>query len=172
VRKSTKAKVVDLLQQSHLEKDDRLLKDRASSSGKGSGKVGRSQAWDVANGREDAMIAAIDLRRDIEKVAKIFERIDEGKIDVQGLFSGATPIIAKKLIYMALAGESEKNRLDASKHLLALAGHNPAQKHEISRIDPSTPKEALLAMIAGQAQELQDEGIDVVDDRGSGDEEA
>lgn len=124
-----------------------------------------NRAADYAN-YEDALVNAIDMKRDIELVAKIFKKIDDGTIDVTGLFHGTSPVVAKKLLYIALNGESEKNRLDALKHLLALAGHSPAQKHEISRVDPSTPKEALLSLIAGQMRELKDEGIEVEDDRG------
>jgi hypothetical protein len=51
------------------------------------------------------------------------------------------------------------------KTMLALAGHTATQKHEITgRVDPATPKAALMAMIRGSAKDLAAEGIEIVDD--------
>jgi hypothetical protein len=69
------------------------------------------------------------------------------------------------LMKLAFSEGSDKVKADVLKHLLALAGHSPAQKHQIERVDVNTPKEALLAMINGASADLQKEGIELDDDR-------
>lgn len=124
----------------------------------------RTAAHDRANIREDSLIEAIDMRKDIEMVARIFEKLDNGNVDLSGLFQGVSGPIAKKLIYIAIAGESEKNKLDAQKHLLALAGHSPVAKHAVATIDPNAPREQLISMLLGTKDALAKEGVELVDD--------
>lgn len=110
------------------------------------------------------MVRAIDSKRRLEKLAELLYKLDEGLIDVGGFASGVSKETIKNLLEIALEGESEKNRLDATKHLLGLAGHTVAQKHEVSRVDPNTPKESLIAMIKGSDKDLAKAGIEIVDD--------
>jgi hypothetical protein len=121
---------------------------------------------------EHRLAASLDIKLNVEKLIPILERLDCGKIDVRGLFDAVSNEAALSLLKIALDGDNEKNKLDATKHLLALAGHNPAQKHEISRLDPNTPKEALLAMISGSKKDLEKAGIELVDDRDDAEDES
>lgn len=131
---------------------------------KAGGKHQRSFRHSLAHDREDAMIDAIDMRRNMEKLVPLLDKFGEGKIDVQGFLNGVSGHMTREMLTIAMSGDSEKNRLDALKHLLGIAGHSPTQKHEIGRIDPSTPKEALLAIIRGSKRDLEDEGIEVTGD--------
>jgi hypothetical protein len=119
------------------------------------------------NNAEQRMIRALDMKMHADKLVGILEKLDSGKLDVHGLFEGVSNQAAINLLSIAIGGDNERNRLDATKHLLALAGHNPAQKHQIERVDPNTPKEALLSMIAGSKKDLDRSGIEIVDDRDS-----
>lgn len=151
------------LQRAELEPGEKLYgknyehRDRTAGSRK-------SSAHDRSNSREDSLIEAIDMRKDIEIVARIFEKLDKGNVDLGGLFQGVSGPIAKKLIYIAIAGESEKNQLDAQKHLLALAGHSPIAKHAVATVDPNAPREALISMLLGTKDVLSKEGVEIVDD--------
>lgn len=124
----------------------------------------RQTAYDSSVARENAMIDMIDFKRDMDKLLNIFQKIDEGKLDVQGMFHGLSPIVAKKLIKIAILGESEKNQLDAAKHLLGLAGHSVVAKHALATVDVTQPKEALIAMILGGKEALAKSDIEVIDD--------
>lgn len=117
------------------------------------------------NNAEHRMARALDIKLHAEKIAGILEKLESGKLDAQGLFEGVSNQVAVNLLQIAVSGDNEKNRLDATKHLLALAGHNPAQKHQFERIDPNTPKEALISMIAGSKKDLSQSGIEIIDDR-------
>jgi hypothetical protein len=113
---------------------------------------------------EDDMIAAIDFRKDVVKLKPILEKLVEDKFDPTSFFSAVSKFAAAELASVAFTGEKEKNRLDALKHLLALGGHTATQKHEISRIDPNTEKEALMSIVRGAQKDLLAEGIEIVDD--------
>lgn len=123
------------------------------------------QCREIGNYQEYEMVKMLDLQKEYHKILPILKRLDSGHLDVSGLFGEVSNSAALQLLNIALNGESEKNRLDAVKHLLALGGHSPAQKHEISRVDPNTPKEAILSLIAGMKGDLEREGLEVVDDR-------
>ncbi len=113
---------------------------------------------------EDDMIAAVDFRKEMGTMRTILAKLVEDKYDPTSFFQGISKYAAAELASVAFTGEKEKNRLDALKHLLSLGGHTATQKHEISRMDPATPKEALLAHIMGGRKDLAEEGIEIVDD--------
>jgi hypothetical protein len=113
---------------------------------------------------EDDMIAAIDFRKDIAKMRPLLEKLVSDKFDPTSFFSSVSKFAAAELASVAFTGEKEKNRLDALKHLLALGGHTATQKHEISRVDPNTEKEALMSIVRGAQKDLLAEGIEIVDD--------
>lgn len=113
---------------------------------------------------EDNMIEAIDFRRGLERLQPILEKLVEDKFDPTSFFGAVSKFAAAELASVAFTGEKEKNRLDALKHLLALGGHTATQKHEISRVDPNTEKEALISIVRGARKDLLAEGIEIVDD--------
>jgi len=124
----------------------------------------RGNRYAAMHDKEDSMIDAIDMRRNMEKLIPLLDKFGQGKLDVRGFLGGVEGHLLRELLLIAFSGDSEKNKLDALKHLLGIAGHSPTQKHEIGRLDPQTPKEALLAMIRGSKRDLEDEGIRVVED--------
>lgn len=116
------------------------------------------------HGRELSLLDAIDTYRAIQKAVPNLAKFLEGKIPADIAFSSIAPASLMKLVEIMGAGESEKNQLDAAKHLLSLAGHTPTQKHEIGRIDASTPKEALVSLIMGNKKNLDAAGIEIMED--------
>jgi hypothetical protein len=117
------------------------------------------------NHKEDSMLDAIDLRRDLAKLVPIFEKLDTGAYDIGQALSSLSGPALKQLTMLAFAGESEKTVLEATKHVLGLAGFTPVQKHAVASFDANTSKEQLLSIIAGSKKDLEDEGIEIVDDR-------
>lgn len=117
-----------------------------------------------ARTKEEWLVEAMDNKGKLLKLADIFEKLSQNKIDIVTAFGSVSPAMFLEMTQIAVSGESEKNRLDAAKHLLALAGHTPTQRHEIGRLDPNTPKEALISLIAGAKKDLGDVGIEIVDD--------
>lgn len=117
------------------------------------------------NYKEDAMLDALDMKRSLEKLVPIFEKLDKGHYDIGQALSGLTGPALKELTQLAFAGESEKVKLDAVKHILGLGGHVPVQKHVVGTVDASQSREALKAIIAGAQSDLLEEGIELVDDR-------
>ena len=98
-------------------------------------------------------------------MAPHIEALNKGEIDVKQFISLANPAAAVQLAKLAFGAESEKTMLDALKHMLGIDGHVPTQKHEIGRLDPETPKSAILSQISGMKKELELAGIEIVDDR-------
>jgi hypothetical protein len=125
----------------------------------------KEKLHDLKHQAEDQMIDLIDLKRELRYLAPIYEKLSKGQIDVQGAINKSSKIAWAKVMQLLLFSNSEKVQADVAKHMLALAGHSPTQKIELGRIDPETPKQALIAEITGATKELKDEGIEVVDDR-------
>lgn len=125
----------------------------------------KNNSHDSKNSREDALIDAIDLKRQIERLVPIFEKIDKGLLDVPGAASELSPALLKKVLQIALQGESEKNTLEAAKYVMALGGHSPVAKHAIAAVDASQPTEALIARVIGAKDILSKAGVVVVDDK-------
>lgn len=123
-----------------------------------------AQVWEKKNEIEDSLIDAIDIRKDIQEVAALLRDVSDKKMSLSTAFKSASPSMAKQLIKLAFGAVNEKNKLEAVKTLLALGGHQPTQKHEISRIDPDAPREAIMSMIRGSQKALADAGIEIVDD--------
>lgn len=118
------------------------------------------------NHREDALINAIDMKANITKVASMFERIGNGKLDMNGAITEMSMDALKELSkFMYSENVTEKTKLDAVKYLLGIAGYVPVQKHAVASVDASTSKEQLLSIIAGSSRTLDNEGIEIIDDR-------
>lgn len=155
-----------------MKDEDQLLKNYLLDRKPGRGKVVEHRARTnsnknrtIENYTEISLIQMIDMKRKFDQIGPILDKLNKGQLDVSGMFGAVSSKAAVELLRIALAGETEKNRLDAVKHLLALGGYSPAQKHEIARVDPSTPKEAILSLLAGMKGELEPEGLDIIDDR-------
>lgn len=118
----------------------------------------------MADKQENKMASLLDTLSAIKKAVPKLSAYLEGKVPADVAFSSIAPASLFKLVEIMGSGESEKNQLDAAKHLLALAGHTPTQKHEIGRMDASTPKEALVSLIMGNKKALSESGIEVEDD--------
>lgn len=109
----------------------------------------------------------MELVDNVSALRKAVPKLDaylEGKIPADVAFAALGPAAIQTLTKIMAYGESEKNQMDAAKHILALAGFTPSQKHEISRVDANTPKEALVSLIMGNKKGLEAAGIEVVDD--------
>jgi hypothetical protein len=101
------------------------------------------------NHKEDAIIGAIDMKKTLSKHADWVEKLRAGQIDVSQFLSALSPDVAIELVDIALAGESEKNRLAAMQDILDRAGHGKINKHAIASVDPNQPKEQLISLIMG-----------------------
>lgn len=117
------------------------------------------------NYSEDSMADYLDNKRAYEKMAPFIEELMDGRMGVKDFITKMNPAAAVNLAKMALGSESEKIMLDAIKHMLGIDGHVPTQKHEIGRLDPETPKNAILSQISGMTKELAEAGIEIIDDR-------
>lgn len=114
---------------------------------------------------EDDVIAAIDDLNALRRLAPTILKLTTKKISLEQAIRDTSSDSFIMLLKLAFSEGSDKVKADVLKHLLALAGHSPAQKHQIERLDSNTPKEALLAMISGATSELAKEGIEIDDDR-------
>lgn len=117
-----------------------------------------------AHSMESRLCEMVDTLTALRKAMPRLQDYVDGKISADIAFSHIAPASLIKLVKIMSEGESEKNQLDAAKHLLALAGHIPAQRHEVSRVDVSTPKEALVSLILSNRKNLEAHDIEVVDD--------
>lgn len=114
---------------------------------------------------EDKMIAMIDYKDEVEKLAPLLTKLQDDKLDPQSFLEASMKYALKQLVSIGLTGEKEKNRLDAVKHWLGVAGMSPTQKHEVSRgVDVNTEKEAMASIIRGAAKDLKKHGIEIIDD--------
>ena len=123
-----------------------------------------NRSWDAKHNVEDAMIAALDLKADVELVADAIRKLRRQKLTPEGVARALAGTSIVELTRIMMRGESDKTRLDATKHMLALGGLSPTQKHEISRADPEMPKQQLIAQIMGARKDLKAAGIEVMDD--------
>jgi len=117
-----------------------------------------------SNYKEDAMLDALDLKRQLEKLVPIFEKLDRGHFDISQALTAISGPALKQLVEIGFAGDSDKVKLDAVKHLLGLGGHTVVQKHALATVDASQSKEAFIAMISGASKDLEAVGIEFVDD--------
>lgn len=112
-------------------------------------------------------VRLVELVDNVKALRKFVPKLDEylaGKIPADVAFASLGPAALQTLARIMAYGESEKNQMDAAKHLLGLAGYTPSQKHEISRVDANTPKEALVSLILGNKKTLEASGIEIVED--------
>lgn len=119
------------------------------------------------NHREAQLADALDMKRNLDKIIKIFDKLDKGKIDTQGAIQEISLDAIRQLTYFLYNDRSsEKTKLDAAKYIMGVAGMVPVQKHAVASVDASASKEQLLSLIAGNSGVLKEEGIEIVDDRG------
>jgi hypothetical protein len=112
------------------------------------------------NGREDMMLSWIDQKRDVEKLIKLVESLQSGKQDVMGALQDLAPEMLIELASIATdPKEASKIRLAAVTDWLDRAGFGKVNKHAIGPIDANTPRQAIMALIAGKSKE-----IEIVDD--------
>lgn len=123
-----------------------------------------------AGQKEDELINALDDLEAIKRLAPTILKLTKKKITLEQAIRETSSDAFMMLMKLGFSEGSDKVKADVLKHLLALAGFSPAQKHQIERLDSNTPKEALIAMISGAAGELEKEGIEVDDDRDEKDE--
>lgn len=124
-----------------------------------------------AGEKEDQLINALDDLEAIKRLAPTVMKLTKRKITLEQAIRETSPDAFMMLLKLGFSEGSDKVKADVLKHMLALAGFSPAQKHQIERVDPNTPKEALLAMITGASSDLAKEGIMVEDDRDDDDDD-
>jgi len=108
--------------------------------------------------QEQMMVEAIDDLRALKRLGPIALKLQSKKMTLEQAIRESTNdsfLLLMKLAYSEAT--SDKVKADVLKHMLALAGHNPSQKHQIERIDPDTSREALLAMINGAEDVIEKE---------------
>lgn len=114
---------------------------------------------------EDKMISMLDQKNALLKLAPILKRLDKGTLDVQGAVEELAPrVLMEQMKILYSDHTTDKVKLDAIKHLLGVAGFAPSQKHEIGRLDPSTPRSSILSILEGAGKDLSAAGIEIVDD--------
>lgn len=114
---------------------------------------------------EDRMLSMLDQKNALLKLAPILKRLDKGTLDVQGAIDELAPnILIEQMKILYSTDTADKVKLDAIKHLLGVAGYSPSQKHEISRVDPSTPRESILSILRGSTKDWAQADIEIVDD--------
>lgn len=116
------------------------------------------------NSKEDAIIGAIDLKRNIERYTKAVEDLRSGKKDVPQVIGEFSPDALFTLVEILSQG-SEKAKLAAAQDLLDRAGYSKVQKHALATVDANQSKEALLSLLMGANKDLAAEGIEIEDDR-------
>jgi hypothetical protein len=137
-----------------MNQDQRIIPKRRSS-------IGSFRA----DAKEDELINALDDLAAIKRLAPTILKLTKKKITLEQAIRETSSDAFMMLMKLGFSEGSDKVKADVLKHLLALAGHSPAQKHQIERVDSNTPKEALLAMITGASSDLEKEGIEIEDDR-------
>lgn len=117
--------------------------------------------------KEEELVSAIDDLRALRSLAPMAIKLLAGKLSVAQALNKVGPESLVTLMKLAFSeSTSEKVRADVLKHMLALNGHSPTQKHQIERlVDENTSKEALLAIISGAAKDLKSSGLELIDDR-------
>ena len=114
------------------------------------------------NNKEDMMLELIDQKRNLEKIVKMVETLENGKQDVMGALQDMSPQMLIELASMAFnQKESSKVRLEAVKDWLDRAGFGKVNKHAIAPVDASTPRDAILALITGKSKGAD---VEIVDD--------
>ncbi len=113
---------------------------------------------------EHRLVELVDTVSALRKAVPKLQDYLDGKVTAETAFSALGPAALYELARVMAHGESEKNKMDAAKHILGLAGFTPSQKHEISRVDANTPKEALVSLIMGNKKALDAAGIEVIED--------
>ncbi len=122
-------------------------------------------SWIDAKHQEEKMIEAIDDLRAMKRLAPTVMKLLKKKIPLDQAIKETSSETFLMLMKMAFTEGNPKVKSNVLMHMLSLAGYSATQKHQIERIDPDSPREALLSMIAGAKDDLSKEGIEVVDNR-------
>ena len=117
----------------------------------------------VGTSEELGVIWGIENKDAINLTLESIKRLAKTK-DVQGFLEDCAPKMALELVNLALTGENEKIKLEAIKDMLDRAGHGKITKTANINIDASQSKEALISFIKGARKELNEEGIEIVED--------
>lgn len=164
--KATKAES-DCIDKFDLKKGERLYRENARQYDKST-----NFTWLAKHEKEDELIDALDSLALLRRLEPTIRKLNSKKIDVSRAameVSGEALLVGLKLLFSEAT--SEKVRADLLKHVLGIGGFSPTAKIGIERIDPSTPKEALLSMIAGASEDLKTAGFEVIDERGEPEDE-
>ena len=132
---------------------------------------GKTEHFLDSSENEDKLITMIDYKDQFDGMKPIIDKLLSDKFNPTTFFGSVSKYMAAQLTSMALTGEKEKNRLDALKHCLALAGHTATQKHEIARVDADTERSQLMSIVRGASKELEAQGIEIVDDSKDSDQD-
>lgn len=158
----------------YLDKEIKKLKPGNAYGTRPNEMTDEPRTRDVVNARaqEEQVVNALDEMSALKRVMPTVLKLMKKKISLDQAIREVSPDAFMMLLKLAFSQDNPKVQSDVLRHLLALGGYNPAQKHEISRVDPNMPKEALLNLIAGAHKDLATENIEIVDDRPREDEEA
>lgn len=136
--------------------DKRELKRRIQSS-----TMGLERTFDK-NSVEDRMADLIDNKDYFLKYQEQLLKLTSGKMDVAQFIKGLAPDVAIQLTKLALASDNEKIRLEAARDLLDRSGYGKVDKVAVATVDPSVPKEQLIAMINGLGKKTKT--VEIVDE--------
>lgn len=116
------------------------------------------------NQKEDAMLDAIDYKRNLEKVANLLEGINSGKISMHDVFGQMSPDAFATVVKLMYMSNSDKTKLECAKEILDRAGYAPVKRAHIigQGVDADTTEEELNALIKGLATKTG--AVDVTDD--------
>lgn len=134
-------------------------------STKSPGRKRQSMSYIDTKAQEEKMIEAIDDLRAMKRLAPTVLKLLSGKIPLERAIKESSNETFLMLMKMAFTEGNPKVKSNILMHMLALAGYSATQKHQIERVDPDTPRDALLSIIAGAREDLIKEGIEMADSR-------
>jgi enamine deaminase RidA (YjgF/YER057c/UK114 family) len=141
-------------------KKDKIDAREVRSTGKNHSQENRS----YGSGIEDQIVAAIDHKNTILKIAAQLKRLEKTK-DVQGFMQDIAPDMAARMAALALdPNESSKVQLEALKDMMDRAGYGKVIKHAVARVNASDSKEAIISHIMGAKKDLKSAGIEIVEE--------
>lgn len=115
--------------------------------------------------QEEEMVDALDDLKALKRLGPLALKLQKKKMSVDQAIKEVSNDSFLMLMKLAFTQGNPKVQADVLKHMLALAGFNPAQKHQVERVDTNATREQLLAIIAGAEGDLKKENIRIIDDR-------
>ncbi len=125
----------------------------------------KKDLYKASHNKEDELIQAIDDLKAMRRLAPTISKLLSKKIPLETAIKETSHETFMMLMKMAFTEANPKVKSQVLMHMLSLAGFSATQKHQVERIDPATPRDALLSMIAGAKSDLEAEGIDITDNR-------